>query len=165
MSKGITHVCIALSIAAIVLSSVNIYLILDKNHISQEQFDYVIFQDQDLVKAENKKERTIDFSSRNASLVINQAIDQGNDIYIEGGNYSLTSNIHIFNRKDVKITSNNANLTCNGNKIIIKGDDYTKSQRNLLLGLKIINGTVRIDACMHHARRSTIATSIYKIIL
>jgi len=105
----------------------------------------VIFQDQDLVKAENKKERAIDFSSSNASLVINQAINQGNDIYIEGGNYSLTSNIHIFNREDVRITSNKANLTCNGNKIIIKGDSYTKSQRNLLSGLKIINGTVRIE--------------------
>ena len=145
MAKRITYICLVLSLTAIVLSSFNLYLMLRVPHVPQTQVDYVIFQDKDLAKAENKRKGTIDFSSPNASFVINQAIEHGSNVYIQEGNYTLSSDIHIFNKQNAKITSDNASFTCNGHKIILKRDDYTKSQNNLLSGFQITNGTIRIE--------------------
>ncbi len=51
----------------------------------------------------------------------------------------------MYNKENAKIVSDGASIIANGKKLIIKGDNYTRSQNNLLSGLTIINGTVRIE--------------------
>jgi hypothetical protein len=114
-------------------------------HNPAEGYDYIIFQDDILVKAKNGKDGTIDLSSTNASTVMNQAIAQGNSVYVKYGEYSLGSDILVYNKKNARITGDGAVLRCNYKKIIVKGDNYTSSQNNILSGLEIIHGTVRIE--------------------
>jgi len=58
-----------------------------------EGYDCIIFQDGTLVKAKNGKNGAIDLSSTNASNVVNQAVAQGNSVYIKFGEYKLSSDI------------------------------------------------------------------------
>jgi len=126
-------------------------------HVPVEEYDYIVFQDEALVKAKNGKSGAIDFISTNASTVVNQAIAQGNNVYI-CGEYTLSSNLLVYNKKNARIIGANANMICNGKKIIIKGDNFTKSQNNFLSGLEIINGTVRIE----NSFRTTITNTIFR---
>ena len=123
-----------------------------------EAYDYIIFQDDNLVKAKNGKNGAIDLSSTNASTVVNQAIAQGNNVYIKFGEYTLSSDILLHNKKNARLIGDGAVIRCNGKKIIIKGDNYTTSQHNTLSDLEIINGTVRIE----NSFKTTIANMIYR---
>ena len=114
-------------------------------HNPVEEYDYVIFKDGTLVKAKNGESGAICLSSTNASIVVNQAIAQGNNVYIKNGEYTLSSDILLHSKKNARIIGDGAVIRCNGTKIIIKGDNYTSSQNNLLSGLEIVNGTVRIE--------------------
>ena len=114
-------------------------------HSPIEEYDYVIFQDGTTVKAKNGKNGEIDLSSNNASTVFNQAIAQGNNIYIKFGEYALSQNVILHNKKNARIIGDGAIIRCNATKIIIKGDNYTSSQNNILSGLEIVDGTVRIE--------------------
>ena len=105
----------------------------------------MVFQDGDVYKAKNEATGVIEFDSTRASYVINQAVAKGNTVYIEPGNYPLTSDIQVYNKENAKIVSDGASIIANGKKLIIKGDNFTRSQNNLLSGLTIINGTVRIE--------------------
>jgi hypothetical protein len=134
----------------LVLSVVNIYLVLDqrlalRNAALASPYDYVIFRDGDLYKARNQATGNVDFSSNNAALVINQAIAEGDTIYIKPGDYSLNSDIQINDKKNAKITSDEAKIVCDGNKMVLKGENFTKSQNNLISGFVLVNGTVRIE--------------------
>jgi hypothetical protein len=51
----------------------------------------------------------------------------------------------MYNKENAKIVSDDACIIGNGKTLIIKGDNYTNSQNNLLSGLTMINGTVRIE--------------------
>ena len=148
------RVLVIICVVAILLSAFNTYLLLDRTSVLQEQlsqlqnystYDYVIFQDDGLVKAGNGASGTIDFSSVQASLVLNQAIAEGNSVYIKSGNYTLSTDVQAINKKNARIVSDGATIIGNGNKLIIKGDNYTISQNNLVSGLTIINGTLRIE--------------------
>jgi hypothetical protein len=141
-------------VVAILLSAFNTYLLLERTSVLQEQlsqlqnystYDYVIFQDNGLVKAGNGASGSVDFSSVNASLVLNQAIAKGNSVYIKSGNYTLSTDIRLINKKNMRVVSDGATMIANGNKLLIKGDNYTSSQNNLVSGLTIINGTLRIE--------------------
>jgi hypothetical protein len=137
-------------VVALVLSAFNIYLIFDLNRALQDAahdstYDYVIFPDGSMYKAKNQASGSVDFASANASLVISQAIAKGNTVYIKPGNYTLTSDIQAYNKMNAKIVSDGACIIANGKKLIIKGDNCTCSQNNLLSGLTITNGTVRIE--------------------
>jgi len=114
-------------------------------HNPVEEYDYIIFQDGTRVKAKNGKNGAIDLSSNNASTVINQAIAQGNNIYIKFGEYTLSQDILLHNKKKARIIGDGAIIRGNATKIIVKGDNYTSSQNNILSGLEIVNGTVRIE--------------------
>ena len=143
----------------IFLSAFNTYLIFDNNRALQDQlsklqrdystddstYDYVVFQKDGSYQAKNQTSGTIDFVSATASVVISQAIAKGTTVYIRSGNYVLSTDVQIYNKKNARIVSDGASIIGNGNKIIIKGDDYTHSQYNLLSGLKIVNSTVRIE--------------------
>jgi len=137
-------------IIALALSVVNTYLILDQRRALQDAahdstYDYVIFQDSGMYKAKNQASGAVDFTSANASLVIGQAIANGNSVYIKPGNYSLSSDVQVFNKKNAKIVGDGATIIGNGKKIILKGDNYAFSQNNVVSDLTIINGTLRIE--------------------
>jgi hypothetical protein len=137
-------------IAALLLSAIDTYLLYDLNRALQDSahdstYDYVIFQDGGTYKAKNQASGSVDLSSTNASFVMNQAIARGNAVYIKSGNYALNSDIQVYNKMNAKIVSDGACIVANMKKLIIKGDNYTCSQNNLISGLTIINGTVRIE--------------------
>src|SRR3972149_10787135 len=147
LSKRLLAITIAI---ALFLSALNTYLILEQNRVLQDAahdstYDYVIFQGGTTYKAVNQASGATDYVSDTASQVINQALANGNAVYIKPGNYTLTSDVQVYNKIKSKIVSDGATITGNGNKIIIKGDNYTFSQNNLVSGLTIINGTLRIE--------------------
>lgn len=137
-------------VVALVLLAVDTYLIFDlrrafEGAANDSTYDYVIFQDGDLFKAKNQATGVVDFTSVDASEVLNGAAENGETIFIKGGKYMLNSDAQILNKQNAKITSNGALLIGNGQKLTIKGDNYSSSQGNLLSGLTIVNGTLRIE--------------------
>ena len=153
------RVLIVICVGAILLSAFNTYLLLDKTRVLQDQlsqlkrdysaddsiYGYVIFQDGGLYKAKNQTSGSVDFIAATASLVISQAIAKGNTVYIKFGNYTLSTDVQVINETNARIVSDGATIMGNGNKIIIKGDNYASSQNNFISGLTIINGTLRIE--------------------
>ena len=127
-------------------------------HNPAEEYDYIIFQDDTLFKAKNGKNGAIDLSSTNASTVMNQAIAQGNSVYVKSGEYTLSTDILLHNKKNARITGDGAVIRCNDKKIIVKGDNYTSSQNNILSGLEIVHGTVRIE----NSFKTTIANMVFR---
>jgi len=89
---------------------------------------------------------------------MNQAIAQGNNVYIKSGEYTLNSDILLHNKKNARIMGDGAVIRCNGKKVIIRGDNYTSSQHNILSGLEIVNGTVRIE----NSFKTTITDMVFK---
>jgi hypothetical protein len=154
-ARVLTIICVVV----ILLSVFNTYLLLDRTRVLQDQlsqlkrdysaddstYGYVIFQDGDLYKAKNQTSGSVDFISATASLVISQAIAKGNSVYIKFGNYTLSTDVQVINKKNARILSDGAVIIGNGKKLVIKGDNYTSSQNNLVSGLIIINGTLRIE--------------------
>jgi len=137
-------------VIALALSAVNTYLIFDLRRALQDAahdstYDYVIFQDGSMYKAKNQASGYIDFTSADASLVISQAIAEGNTVYIKPGDYILSTDVQVYNKINAKIVSDGASIIGNGNKLVIKGDNWTRSQYNRISGLEIINGTIRIE--------------------
>ncbi len=144
------HIFALILVIALALAAINTYLIFDlrralENAAQDSPYDYVIFQDGDIYNAKNQASGYIDFTSADASLVISQAIANGNTVYIKPGKYILSSDIRIYNKINAKIVSDGASIIGHGNKLIIKGDNCSRSQYNLISGLEIINGTVRIE--------------------
>ncbi len=147
LSKRVFALILAIALA---LSAVNTYLIFDLRRALQDAahdspYDYVIFQDGEVYKAKNQASGYIDFTSADASLVISQAIAEGNIVYIKLGNYTLNSDVQVYNKKNARILSDGAVINGNGKKLIIKGDNYASSQNNFISGLIIINGTLRVE--------------------
>jgi hypothetical protein len=154
-----TRALVIICVVAILLSAINTYLIVDSNRALQDQlsqlkrdyssddstYSYVIFQDGAEYKAKNQTSGSVDFASATASLVISQAIDKGNSVYIKSGNYTLSTDVQIINKTNARIISDGATIIGNGKKLIIKGDNYATSQNNMVSGLTIINGTLRIE--------------------
>jgi hypothetical protein len=119
------------------------YLKFERN--PTEEYDYIGLQEGELVQAKNGLNGRIDFSSTDASYVIQESIGLGNTVYIKSGEYTLTSDIVLLNKKNARIIGEGSKLRCNGSRIIIKGDNYTSSQYDVLSGLEIINGTVTVQ--------------------
>lgn len=133
---------------ALVVSSVNTYLILSmqRDYSADDSiYSFVVYRDGDVYKAKNQANGLVDYASATASDVISQALAQGNHVYIKSGVYSLTSNVEILNMKDARLASDGAIIAGNGYGIIIKGENYTVSQYNKISGLRIVNGSIRIE--------------------
>ncbi|MCW4047725.1 MAG: hypothetical protein NWE99_09250 [Candidatus Bathyarchaeota archaeon] len=144
------RVLAVICVAALVLAAVNTYFIFTLNIALQDAahdsaFDYVVFQDGGTYKAKNQLTGSVDIASDNASQVLAQALAKGNTVYIKPGNYTLSSDVQVLNKKNAKITGDGACIIGNGKTLTLKGDDYTRSQNNLISGLTVINGTVRIE--------------------
>jgi hypothetical protein len=135
-------------VIALFLAALNTYLIVTMQRdykADDSTFNYVILQEDGLVKAKNQQSSLIDFTSDNAATVINQAVSRGNHIYIKSGNYTLTQDIQILNKNNARIISDGATIDASGYGIIIRGDNYTLSQYNEVSGLNIVNGTITIE--------------------
>jgi len=154
--KSILLVLITIALVVVGIWGFLVYIRSIYSHV--EVYDYIIFQDDTLSRAKNGKNGAIDFSSTNASFVVNQAIAQGNSVCIKSGEYTLTSDILLNNKKNARIIGEGAVIRCNATKIIIKGDNYTNSQHNILSGLEIVNGTVRIE----NSFKTTITDMVFK---
>jgi hypothetical protein len=157
------RVLVSICVFALVLSAVNTYLIYDLSCVFREvaqdsAYDFVIFQDGGVFKARNQATGSVMIASTNASLVISQAMDWGNRVYIRPGNYTLDSDIEINNKINARITSDGARVIGNGKRLILRGDDYANSQDNLLSGLTIVNGTMRVE----NSFRTTISNMLFE---
>jgi len=153
------RVCAVICIVAVSLSAFNLYLTLDSTRALQDKLDtlqrdysaddsiyaYVVFQDGDLYKAKNQSSGSVDFASTDAASVISQAVAKGSLVYIKFGSYQLTTDVNVINKRNARMVSDGATIIGNGNKLTIRGDNYSSSQYNLISGLKIVNGTVRIE--------------------
>ena len=136
---------------ALLLAAINTYLIFDlrralEDAANDSPFDYMVFRDEEGYKAKNQASGYVEFMETDAALVITQAVAEGNTVYIQPGNYTLSSDIQIYNKKNTKIISyDDAIIVGNGYKLILKGDSYVSSQNNLVSGLTMINSTLRIE--------------------
>ena len=147
LSKQIMSIVLIIIVFAVVLNS---YFILEldnsiKNSGHNSTFNYIIFKQDNIYKAKNQIINQVVFESTNASFIFNQAIASGSSLYVEEGDYYLTSDIIILNKNNLKISTDNAKIFGNGNKIVIFGKDYLYSQYNQLIGFEIINTTLRIE--------------------
>jgi len=159
MKKNYITAAFIVLIVALIFTAVwgfQSYLRFERN--PSEEYDYIVLQEGESVQAKNGFNGRIDFSSTNASYVIQESIDSGNTVYIKSGEYTLTSDIVLLNKKNARITGEGSRIRCNGSRIIIKGDKYTSSQYNVISGLEIINGTVTVQ----NSFRTTLTNMIFR---
>ncbi len=144
------RVLAVICIAALVLAAFNTYLIFTLNNALHDAahdsaFDYVVFQDGGVFKAKNQLTGTVDIASDNASQVLAQALSKGNAVLIKPGNYTLSSDVQVLNKENMQISGDGAWIIGNGKKLTLKGNDYTYSQNNVISGLTVVNGTLRVE--------------------
>ena len=144
------RVIIIVLVALLVLSAFNTYLIFIGTHSSMStnvrDYDYVLSQNGNSYKLKNMVTGYVAEQKESASIIINSALSLGKSVFLNPGTYVLTSDIVISNKVNAKIISgDDATIIGNGHKIIVHGDDYTTSRNLLISGLKIINGTIRVE--------------------
>jgi hypothetical protein len=137
-------------VIVLALSVANTILILDQRQALQDAehdaiYDYVVFQDDNTYKAKNQATGKVDFTSADAATVINQALTEGNTLYLKPGSYACNADIQVNNKINAKIIGDAAIIIGNSQKIVMKGDNYALSQNNMVQGLTIINSTLRIE--------------------
>ena len=147
LSKRLLAVVLIIILA---LSVANTILILDQRQALQDAehdaiYDYVVFQDDNTYKAKNQATGKVDFTSADAATVINQALTEGNTLYLKPGSYACNVDVQVNNKINAKIIGDAAMIIGNGQKIVMKGDNYALSQNNMIQGLTVINGTLRIE--------------------
>lgn len=137
-------------VALLLLSAFNTYLIFvgiqSSMSTNELYYDYVLSQNGNSYKLKNMVTGYVAEQKESASVVINSALSLGKSVFLNPGTYVLTSDIVISNKVNAKIISgDDATIIGNGHKIIVHGDDYTTSRNMLISGLKIINGTIRVE--------------------
>lgn len=147
LSKRILSILLVILLTIVLIDT---YLIINlTNSINQSiknsPFDFIVYKENSTIKAKNQNNGQVECESNDIALIINQIINKSKIIYVEKGQYELLSDILISNKKDIQITSDKAQIIGNGKKIIIIGEEYTKSQYNQFSGLEIINATLRIE--------------------
>jgi hypothetical protein len=147
LSKRLLAIVLVIVLA---LSAVNTILIIDQRQALQDAshdaiYDYVAFQDGATYKAKNQATGKVDFTSSDAATVINQALTEGNTLYIKPGDYPLSADVQLNNKMNARIIGDAALIIGNGQKIVVRGDNYAFSQNNVVQGLTVINGTLRIE--------------------
>ncbi|MDR2719422.1 MAG: hypothetical protein LBC03_01275 [Nitrososphaerota archaeon] len=78
------------------------------------------------------------------AIAINYALSQGNAVFLKG-TFDLTADILLNNKWNAKLVGDNAIINANGYSIIVHGNDYTCSKYNLISGIVLNNGTLRIE--------------------
>jgi len=116
--------------------------------LSIQQYDYIIYGYEGngySYVAKNGETGREDFTSADAALVFNYALEQGNSVYVKSGEYVLNSSILCFNKENAFLDGEGATLICNNHQIVIQGSTYEYSQNNRISGFIVVNGTVRIE--------------------
>lgn len=135
--------------ALLIMTAINTYLILEGTRLANitnvVNYDFVLSQDGVTYKLKNSYTGYISEHPKSASSALNAAFSQGKSVYLNPGTYELTDDVYVVNKFDAKIVSDEAIIQGNGYKIVVYGDDYTKSQDALISGLTIINATVRVE--------------------
>lgn len=133
--------------ALLLLSAFNTYLILERTSPDSNPFnyDFVLSQDGNTYSLKNMLTGAVTDRTSSASSAINTALSQGKSVYINPGTYTLTSDVIIQNKVNPKIISDDATIIGNGYKIIITGDDHTKSRYALISGLTLVNVSIRVE--------------------
>jgi hypothetical protein len=137
-------------VIVLALTAANTILVLDQRQALQDAshdaiYDYVAFQDGNNYKAKNQATGKVDFTSTDAVTVINQALTEANALYLKPGDYALSADVQVNNKINARIIGDAAIIVSNGHKIVVRGDNYALSQNNLVQGLTLINGTLRIE--------------------
>lgn len=151
LKKFVSKRAIVIVLATLlVLSAFNTYLIFVGTQASMStnavNYDYVLSRDGNNYKLKNMLTGYVAEQTESASVMINSALSSGKSVFLNPGTYILTSDIVISNKVNAKIVGgDDATIIGNGYKIIVHGDDYTTSRNMLISGLKIINGTVRVE--------------------
>jgi hypothetical protein len=145
LSKRVLSVILTIVLILSIANSYVIFSMQSDRKTDDSIFNYVVFPDAGTYKAKNQASGLVDFSSFDASSVINQALDKGNYVYIKSGAYQLTSNVQILNKIKARLISDGATIIGNGYDITIKGDNYTTSQYNEISGFTVVNGTLRVE--------------------
>ncbi len=133
---------------ALILSAVDTYLLfnLQRDYSGNSStFNYIVFQDENMCRAKSQTNRLVDLASTNASQVIAEAAQKGRSVYIKSGLYSLSNDIQIVDKSNLRIVGDAATIICNGHSISVEGSNYSASMYNLLQGLQIVNGSLRIQ--------------------
>jgi hypothetical protein len=128
------------------------------------QYDYVVYRYWDysnnvsIYLAKNGRTGTVEFNSADATSVFNGALQNGNSVYVVSDEYNLTSDVCMANKKNARLDSDGATLLLFGNRVVLNGTDFTRSQYNQISGFIVFNGTVRVQ----NSFRTTITNMIFK---
>ncbi len=135
--------------ALLLLSALNTYLIFDATRsslsTSMVNYDFVLSQNSGNYRLKNMLTGAVAVEPQSASTALNNAMSEGKSVYLNPGTYELTDDVWVTNKVGAKIISDGATIQGNGHKIIVYGTDYTESQRALLSGFTLINGTIRVE--------------------
>jgi len=113
-----------------------------------QQYNYVIYRywnNQSFYLAKNGQTGAVDFNSTDAATVFNQALANGNNVFVKSDEYLINSDIYMLNKKNARLDSDGATLNLSQNSIIVRGDNFEHSQNNQVSGFVIFNGTVHIE--------------------
>lgn len=124
------------------------------------QYDYVVYQDGVNTVAKNGKTGAVEFNSTDAADVINQAFVKSDSIFVKSSSndYLLGADVRFDNKKNARLDSDGASFICNGNRIVVYGENFQSSQHNQISGLEITNGTVRIE----NSFKTTLTNMIFR---
>jgi|WetSurMetagenome_2_1015567.scaffolds.fasta_scaffold06845_5 hypothetical protein len=128
------------------------------------QYNYVVYRYWDyknnvsVYLAKNGRTGVVEFNSTDASLVLNGALQNANSVYVVSDDYNLTSDVCMANKKNARLDSDGATLLLFGNRVVINGTDFTRSQYNQISGFIVFNGTVRIQ----NSFRTTVTNMIFE---
>jgi hypothetical protein len=139
-------------IFALLITALNTYLVVSQYAAMTEAgqtdssgYDFVVSQDGSTFKVRNTLTNSITHGFVTASIAINYALTHGSSVYLDKGNFTLTADIVVSNKWNVKIVGDGALVNGEGYKIIIHGDNYTASKYPLISGLILNDGTLRIE--------------------
>ena len=108
---------IALILAALlIVSAFNTYLILSQNQaasINDSGYDFIVSQDGANYKLKNTLTNQVKYNIAEASSAINLALSEGNSVYLDKGNFTLTEDVLVSNKMNAKIVGDGAVI--NGN--------------------------------------------------
>ncbi|MEM0313833.1 MAG: hypothetical protein QXQ41_04730 [Candidatus Bathyarchaeia archaeon] len=140
---------VAIFLIAIATSSIfwniNQYLLF-RDVSYTEDYDYVVYMDDGIIKVKNGVSGKLDFTGQNFTQIINYMLRKDNlRVFIQRAEYNVTGDILLENLASVKILSNGAKLNLNGHTIIIRGESWENSKHNQIEGLTIANGGLIIE--------------------
>lgn len=146
------RIIVLVLVIVLIVSAFDTYLVISQNNSMNEAgstnssgYDFVVSQDGDFFKTRNTLTNQITNGFVTASVAINYALSHGSSVYINNGTYNLMEDIIVSNKLNVKIVGDGAILNGNGKKIVIQGDNYTRSKYPSISGLVLNNCTVRIE--------------------